>query len=125
MDYKKMKTDEIIHLISNQALNKNMTENNKLIIQNCCKELFEKKCKYKKIYYLKNKASMNEHDDLVCRTVEQIRIVEILEYHRAEDPFPQYLHHKALEDAIKIKYFTFKNCCIEDISYTILKIEDI
>lgn len=125
-----MKTDEIIHLISNQALNKDMTENNKLIIQNCCKELFEKKCKYKKIYYLKNKASMNEHDDLVCRTEEKTRIVEITGDEIFDDgddlyPFPQYLHHKALESAIKIKYFTFKNCCIEDISYTILKIEDI
>lgn len=56
MDYKNMDTKDIIHLISNQV-GETMTENNKLIIQNCCKELFEKKCdkKYVKVHYYETK----------------------------------------------------------------------
>ncbi len=58
INYKSMKTDELIHLISNQILNKDITENNKLVIQNCCKELFTKKCnKYKKVTYIKSRTN--------------------------------------------------------------------
>ena len=39
-----MTEDELIHLISNQALNQNVKEQHKLVIQDCCKELFKKKC---------------------------------------------------------------------------------
>ena len=39
-----MNAEELIHLISNQALNENMKEQHKLVIQDCCKELFKKKC---------------------------------------------------------------------------------
>eukprot|EP01051_Picozoa_sp_SAG22_P014189 SAG22_NODE_1685_length_3810_cov_28.206413_6_plen_139_part_01 len=35
---------QITHLISNQVSNEETTEQNKLVIQNCCKELYEKKC---------------------------------------------------------------------------------
>jgi len=58
-----MSADELIHLISNQALNKVMKEQNKLVIQDCCKELFNKKQtiqKYKKITYIHSKHRWDE-----------------------------------------------------------------
>ena len=68
-----MTADELIHLISNQALNENMKEQHKLVIQDCCKELFKKKltlCKYKKITYLKSKAHFDESCDELCCSSE-------------------------------------------------------
>eukprot|EP01051_Picozoa_sp_SAG22_P025695 SAG22_NODE_7738_length_712_cov_872.908646_1_plen_56_part_10 len=55
MDYKNMECNELIHLISNQVSNEETTEQNKLVIQNCCKELYEKKCdrKYVRVQYYK------------------------------------------------------------------------
>eukprot|EP01051_Picozoa_sp_SAG22_P021306 SAG22_NODE_4656_length_1202_cov_26.854034_2_plen_152_part_00 len=52
-----MDCNELIHLISNQVSNEETTEQNKLVIQNCCKELFEKKCdrKYVRVQYYKTK----------------------------------------------------------------------
>jgi hypothetical protein len=56
MDYKNMETKELLHLISNQVGNEEVSEQNKLVIQNCCKELFDKKCdSYVKVYYYKIK----------------------------------------------------------------------
>ena len=54
MDYKKMNSKELLHLISNQVSEQQVSEQNKLVIQDCCKELFNKKCKkYVKITYQK------------------------------------------------------------------------
>ena len=39
-----MNAEELIRIISNKALNKTLKENDKLVIQDCCKELYEKKC---------------------------------------------------------------------------------
>lgn len=54
MDYKKMNTQELLSLISEQVINEEINENHKLIIQDVLKELFVKKCsRYKKISYQK------------------------------------------------------------------------
>ena len=54
MDYKKMTTKELIHLISNQVDGEKVSEQNKLVIQDCCKALYDIKCaKYVKVSYQK------------------------------------------------------------------------
>ena len=71
MDYKKMKTKELLHLISNQIDNQEVNENNKLVIQDSLKELFNKKCNCVKCYYVKIK-KMDQScnccgDELICK----------------------------------------------------------
>jgi len=67
MDYKSMNDSDLIHLISNQILNQNITENNKLVIQDCCKELFIKKCdKYKKVTYTVIKKPNSGRNECDC-----------------------------------------------------------
>jgi hypothetical protein len=63
MDYKNMDTKELLHLISNQVSNEEVSEQNKLVIQNCCKELFEKKCskKYVKVSYYEVKRTLDRY----------------------------------------------------------------
>ena len=54
MDYKKMCVKELLHLVSNQVSEQTVTEQNKLVIQDCCKHLFEKMTtKYVKVRYQK------------------------------------------------------------------------
>lgn len=133
MDYKSMSSKDLIHLISNQALGQNITENNKLIIQDCCKELFEKKVevKYKKITYIKNKADMDEDAQLFCRSRKKERIVEVVELrHRGYEEnytveFPKMISLETLERLDTEKFIIFQNCQMDDVSYTILEVEDI
>ena len=129
INYKSMKTDELIHLISNQILNEEVTENNKLVIQDCCKELFTKKetlCKYKKITYVKSKAYFDDNiDELCCSTKVRSRIVEVegtdVPFSNRKN-FPEGIHHTALdrfneENYISIAYGS-------DVKYTVIKVED-
>lgn len=129
-----MNADELIHLISNQALNQNVKEQHKLVIQDCCKELFNKKntiAKYKKITYLCSKSKYDaEDDEHICMTRTKTRIVEIVgadENMEAFDiPFPEKLHHKVLERLDQgEKYISFHNLNEHQTSYTILEVEDI
>ncbi len=130
MDYKKMTADELIRIISNKALNKTLKENDKLVIQDCCKELFEKKChKYKKITYVKSKASYDECEMglVVCNTIVKTRIVEVIDRDNLPQHslrFPEKICNAVLEDNER-GYITFKNLREEDITFTILKVEDI
>ena len=124
-----MTADELIHLISNQALNENMKEQHKLVIQDCCKELFKKKetlCKYKKITYVKSKAYFDEScDELCCSTNVKTRIVEI---QGPEIPFskrkvfPYGIYHTILDRTEDEGYVTVSQ--ENDLKFTILKIED-
>ena len=132
MDYKNMSSKDLIHLISNQALGQNITENNKLVIQDCCKELFEKKnmiTPYKRITYIKNKADIDEDGQLFCRSKIKKRIIEVVgnegydENHIIE--FPKMIHYKTLERMDTEKCIIFQNCEMNDVSYTILEVEDI
>ena len=75
LDYNKMKTKDIIHLISNQVIGEKVSEQNKLVIQDCCKSLYEKKCSeyvlvhYQKIQRIKKRYPCPcDNDD--CMTVK-------------------------------------------------------
>ena len=63
MDYKNMDTKELLQLISEQVSKEEINEGDKLVIQNCCKELFEKKCskKYVKVSYYEVKRISNRY----------------------------------------------------------------
>tara|TARA_R100000951_G_C2626907_1_gene176304 strand:- start:692 stop:1087 length:396 start_codon:yes stop_codon:yes gene_type:complete len=129
VDYKKMSADELIHLISNKALNKNMKENDKLVIQDCCKELFKKKetiAKYKKIKYVKSKYYWSESDETDnIHTKIKSRIVQVVsDIDEDPIPFPEKIHHKVLERLEKEKYIVFGNCCDTQQTFTILEVED-
>jgi len=131
VDYKKMSADELIHIISNKALNKNMKENDKLVIQDCCKELFEKKqtiSKYKKIKYVHSKyywSVCDETDNI--HTKIKSRIVQVVSDIDEEDnvPFPEKIHHKVLERLEEEKYIVFGNYGDYQHTYTILEVEDL
>jgi len=126
MNYKKMNADELIHLISNQALNKDVKESHKLIIQDCCKELFKKKetiKKYKKITFVDSRVFWDgEEEEMCCRTKVKTRIVEIVS-EASEEGFPQKLHHSVLER--DDKYIVFHNSECHDRTFTILEVKDI
>ena len=122
-----MTADELIRIISNKALNKTLKENDKLVIQSCCKELYEKKCnKYKKITYVKSKAYYNDDDELCVSTKRRWRIVEVegpdIEYSDRGN-FPNSIYHSVIEgfnddNEITISYG-------RDVKYLILEVEDI
>jgi hypothetical protein len=128
MDYKNMNAEELIRIISNKALNKTMKENDKLIIQDCCKELFEKKChKYKKITYVKSKATYDECEMglIVCNTSVKTRIVEVIDKDNLP-PHPLRFPEKVCDAVLEENdFFTFKNLREEDTTFTILEVEDI
>ena len=72
MDYKKMTTKELLSLISDQAINEEINEGHKLIIQDVVKELFEKKCeKYKKVSYCVVKKFNDHYCDSCCDDMKQ------------------------------------------------------
>ena len=141
MDYKNMSSKDLIHLISNQVLGQNITENNKLVIQDCCKELFEKKveCGFKRITYMKNKASIHEDEHLLCRSRKKERIVEVVNLsHRGYEEnntvdyeenntveFPKMISLQTLQRMDTEKYITFYDFKKSEITYTILEVEDI
>ena len=121
-----MSADELIHLISNQALNKVMKEQNKLVIQDCCKELFNKKetikNKYKKIHFVENKAKIDD-DELYIKSKVMSRIVEICDCHASECNFPDTMSISELENfnegEVVVRHIMGR------LSFTILKVEDI
>jgi len=123
-----MSADEIIHLISNQALNKDVKESHKLIIQDCCKELFKKKetiKKYKKITYLHSKIVFEDHE-AICSTKVKKRIVEITD-DETTNGFPETIHYRVLDrrGEAENKYVTLYNSCDHNQNFTILEMEDI
>ena len=129
MDYKKMTADELIRIISNKALNKTLKENDKLVIQDCCKELFEKKCnKYKKFTYVKSKAYFDESDELCVSSKLKTRIVEIegpdIPFSKRKH-FPNGIYHTAIENFEEGEQHTLTISQGSDEKYVIIKIEDI
>ena len=121
-----MSADDLIHLISNQALNKEINENHKLVIQDCCKELFKKKetiKKYRKITYLHSKVKFcDEEQEYICQTKTKTRIVEIEDNNNCGD-FPEKLHHSCITR--HVKYVTLHNSGCHDQTFTIIEMEDI
>jgi len=125
-----MSADELIHLISNKALNKTLKENDKLVIQDCCKELFNKKeetiDRFRRITYLKSKAYFNEDGDaLMCSARVKKRIVEVIDRNISDDrEFPEVIRPSVLTMA-GTNYITINSPTNDNIVYTILEIKDI
>jgi len=142
-----MNDSDLIHLISNQILNQNVTENNKLVIQDCCKELFIKKCdKYKKVTYIRSRSncvicfkcgSSQEAwncdncsascDDIAPNRVKT-RIVEVIDKGGTfKGHFPEYIYKTIIDKFEECGYYNFDDgesgCCIK--TYTIIKIGNI
>ena len=128
MDYKNMSADELIHLISNKALNKTMNENDKLIIQDCCKELYKKKetiKKYRKITYVHSKVfSEPSIHSVTISTKVKTKIVKIVDFPGELQDFPEELHCSILEKKWAVISDECEECEAKN-TYTILKIEDI
>jgi len=131
VDYKKMSADELIHIISNKALNKNMKENDKLVIQDCCKELFKKKetlQKYKKIKYVHSKYCWDEHDESdSIKTKIKSKIIPVIDDEDGEVPswfaFPKKIDLKLLKTIQEEKNTIIGNNMLH--TYTILEVEDL
>tara|TARA_R110000824_G_scaffold205337_1_gene390169 strand:- start:1065 stop:1544 length:480 start_codon:yes stop_codon:yes gene_type:complete len=142
INYNSMKTDDLIHLISNQILNEEITENNKLVIQDCCKELFTKKCdKYKKITYVKSRTnfqycrccgssqvnweceSCDASNDDIGRNSVKTRICEVV-HHDGFHQFPKQITRSIIEKFDRLGHYSHDEGTKNSYTtYTIIKIE--
>ena len=84
MDFKKMDSKELLHLISNKCDKEEINDGDKLVIQNITKELFNKKCeKYKKVYFIRTKIKQydvcedcGEAEDPELMSSNKVRIIK-------------------------------------------------
>lgn len=144
INYKTMESDELIHLISNQILNENITENNKLVIQNCCKELYTKKCeKYKKVTYVKSRNNLqycrccsSSQEEWTCQNCDsskddmglnkvKTRICEVTS-NANFNTFPKEISSEMINKYERHGYYNVDDgCSCSYKAYTIIKIESI